>query len=219
MQANKATNKILELNTVSLLGIFFLLELIALFLYWFYLQDVLESRFFRLSRDRGMAEIIQYLKFGLIIKMFAMWYRTRPSKLIVAWLILFVVMLIDDSIGIHEWISEMILLKINFPSIAGIRPGDLLEAFGFATVEGTACLYVIVCYRKAPGDLQRYSRQMVLVLIPLVTCGLLLDMVHLPFQDIEQIGEMLSMSLLLFFVHWHHRTRTASDKSTEITLF
>lgn len=206
----KTTNKLIEKNTVILLAIFILLDLFAILLYWFYTQGVLESRFWRLARDRGFSEIIQYLKFGLIILMLVRWNRIRPSKLIVAWVILFVVMLIDDSLGVHEAVSELLMAVINFPEIEGYRTKDIVEAGAFAAFEGTACLYVAFCFlNKAPKDLRIYSILLALAMVPLIFSGLVLDIAHIPMM--EQMGEIASMSLLLGFVHWHYRTRTLPE--------
>ncbi len=199
-----AINKLHEKNTIVLLAIFILLDLFAILLYWLYTQDILESRFFRLARDRGFSEIIQYFKFGLIIQMLVRWNRIRQSKLIVAWVILFVIMLIDDSLGVHEAVSELLMSFINFPAIEGYRTKDIVEAGAFAVFEGTACLYVVYCFFKAPKDLRIHAILLALAMVPLFFCGLVLDIADFPMM--EQIGEIASMSLLLGFVHWHYRT-------------
>lgn len=201
----KSANKFLEKNTITVLAVFLVLDLIAILLYWFYTRDILESRFFRLARDRGLSEIIQYLKFGLIIYMFVQWNKLRPSKLLRAWMILFIVMLVDDSVGIHEEVSALLMSVINFPEIEGYRTKDLVEAIVFAAFEGTVCLYIAFCFIKAPRDLQVYSVLLALAMVPLVFCGIVLDIAHFPFS--EDIGEIASMSLLLGFVHWHFHTR------------
>ena len=198
-------NKILTMETRRLLGLFLILDLLAVFLFLLYTQDILESRFFRLARDRGFAEIVQYLKFGVIIHLLIVWNRARDSRLLSAWILLFVIMLLDDSLGIHEGVGQVLMDHFRLPASlsisADIRTKDLFEAISFLALEGSACLYVAYEFIRAPRDLKRYSLALGLAMVPLVLCGLLLDLSHAHY--LEQFGEMASMGLLLGCVHYH----------------
>ena len=198
---NAMKKKILSMKTHHLLGIFLLLDLLALSLYGLYSLDVLESRFFRLARDRGFAEIIQYLKFGIIIQVLLVWNQARSSRLISAWILLFVIMLIDDSVGIHEEISRILMTHSTFTMVNGFRAKDLVEACVFCALEGSACLYIAYNFIPASRDLKLYSMLLGLAMIPLIFCGMVLDILHVPY--LEQGGEMASMGLLLGVVHYH----------------
>lgn len=143
-------NQLLSLRTVVLLSVFTLADIVAGLLNGLYLKGVLSSRFFRLARDRGFAELIQYGKFGLIILMLIAWNRVRASRLITAWVILFAVMLADDASGLHEAIGGGLMRIVEFPSFEGVRMKDIAEAMAFALMEGTACVYVVVRYSQAP---------------------------------------------------------------------
>lgn len=196
---NKAA-RLLTVSTFRIVGIFIILDLLAIALFFLYSQEILESRFFKLARDRGFAEIVQYLKFGVIIQVLVVWHRLRPSKLIFAWLILFVIMLSDDAAGIHEAVGKILMTLFSLPEeVNGIRIKDIAEVMSFALFEGIACLYVLYCYFRAPADLKRYSNFLVLAMVPLFFCGIILDILH--FSLLEQVGEMASMSILLAFVH------------------
>jgi hypothetical protein len=195
-------------STLRLVAFFTALDAVAVILYWLYTGEILHSRFFRLARDRGFAELCQYLKFAVILVLLVRWRRTRPAPLLGAWVLLFGVMLADDAIGIHEAMGGWILRWVPIRAPEGMRAKDLAEAAAFAAVEGSALLYVVIRYFGAPADLRRYSRQLILALAPLVICGLVLDNVYLP--NLEQYGEMLAMTLLLGFVHRQHRLRAAA---------
>lgn len=204
----KLADRMIDRSTVSLVGGFTLVDLLAIFLHWLNEHGILDSRFFRLARDRGFSEIIQYAKFGVILLLLVVWKKARPSKLISAWVLLFTVMLLDDAIGIHEAVSGWILSVVDIPTPAGIRAKDVAEGLVFAALEGGTCLYVAYRYLQAPAELRSYSRWLVVAMAPLVLCGLILDIV--PVGDAEQLGEMASMSALLAFVHWRHRRRIAA---------
>jgi len=204
----KTIHRIWNAPTGVLLFVFTLFDLLAGLMHWFLSQGILHSRFFRLPRDRGLAESLQYLKLGAVIYMLVAWRRTRPSKLITAWIILFAIMLFDDAIGVHEFVAKLLLpLVPDFSTPGGMRIKDLLEEGSIAVIEGAACLYVAFRYLQAPPDLRAYSKRLCVALIPLVVFGLLFDLPYLPLT--EQIGEMAGMSVLLGFVHIHYRRRTA----------
>jgi len=211
----KIHDKFLNCRTYVLICLFSLADLLAIFLDALHCKGVLESRFFRLARDRGFAELIQYGKFGLIILMLIRWSRVRQSRLLAAWCLLFCVLLADDSLGLHEAIGGLFMQVLPFPSIEGIRVKDMAEGLAFLLLEGMACLYVMYHYFRAPRDLQAYSRMLVLVMIPLFCFGLVLDI--LPFHSLEQPGEMVAMSILLAFVHvsYHRRMRPVPGRGFE----
>jgi hypothetical protein len=195
--------RIISLKTLVLAGVFTVADLLAGFLSLLYTEGILLSRFFRLSRDRGVAEIIGYLKFVLIIAMLVSWRRVKPARLLSAWIILFSIMLADDSLGIHEAVGASISPFLYEVGEIGVRVQDLAEIVGFAALEGSALLYVGYCYLMAPADQRAVARIMALGLAPLVFCGFVLDL--MPFWNAEQIGEMAAMTVLLAVVHCLYR--------------
>lgn len=193
-----AVHRIATLPPAQLIALATLADLLAGALYWLYTRDVLESRFFRLSRDRGCAEIVQYLKLGLVLYMLAALHPARGSPLIRAWIILFAVILADDSLGIHEAFGELFWMVFGSGEPVTQRAKDLAEAGGVALLEGTACLNILWRHVRAPADPRASSMWMMAGLVPLVFFGFVLDVAHLPLA--EQIGEMAAMSLVLLTV-------------------
>jgi len=195
----KLVQNLINQKTLVLIGVFTVADLLAGFFFLLYTEGILHSRFFRLARDMGFGEIIQYLKFAVIIMMLAAWRRVKPSRLLTAWIILFSVMLADDAIGIHESVGGWLEPSLSEIGWIGARAKDLAEVMVFAALEGSALLYVGYCYLKAPVGERAVARLMAMGLAPLVFCGLILDLT--PFWNAEQIGEMASMSILLAVVH------------------
>jgi hypothetical protein len=193
-----AVHRIATLPPAQLIAVATLADLLAGALYWLYTQDVLESRFFRLGRDRGCAEIVQYLKLGLVLYMLAALHPARGSPLIRAWIILFVAILLDDSLGIHEAFGELFWIVIGSGEPVTQRAKDLAEAGGFALLEGSICLYILWRHVHAPANQRASSLWMMAGLVPLVFFGMVLDIAHSPLT--EQIGEMAGMSLVLLTV-------------------
>jgi hypothetical protein len=198
-------------STSRLILTFVLLDVLAYGLYMLFLHDVLHSRFFHLSRDRGFCELVQYVKYGLVIAMLVEWNRRRPSKLLGAWVALFTILLLDDAIGLHEIIGKLLARVAGVDTLWGREAKDVFEIAGFFLLEGVAGILVFAHWLTAPRDLRRHSVALALVMTPLVFSGLVLD--ALPWHQAEKIGQMIGASLVLAFVHIHHRRRLGSDRN------
>lgn len=191
--------RLLALPTWQLLLLFSLLDLLAVLLYGLYHRGVLESSFFRLARERGLGETIQYVKQLFVITMLFKWYKMRPARVLSGWIALFILIVVDDSVGIHEEVGKWIEQVWPFPAVEGIRTKDLAELVSIIAFEGLTLLYVCWRFIKAPPDLRRVSIYLFLALCPLILCSLLLDLLAPPL--VEDLGEMISVSILLGCVH------------------
>ncbi len=191
--------RLLALPTWQLLLLFSLLDLLAVFLYGLYTRGILESSFFHLARERGLGETIQYVKQLFVITMLFKWYKVRPARVLSGWIALFILIVIDDSVGIHEEVGKWIEQAWPFPAVEGIRTKDLAELVSIIAFEGLTLLYVCWHFVKAPPDLRKVSIFLFLALCPLILCSLLLDLLAPPL--VEDLGEMISVSILLGCVH------------------
>lgn len=190
----------LSIPTTKLILIFCLVDLLAIFCAWLWANDIfLETRFFRLDRDRGFSEILQYIKTGFVITLLLAGFRDVREEVLRAWLILFWVILLDDMAGLHEALGEFFVEAFAIPSLFGIDPQAIAEIAAFALMEGTALLYVLYCTLKAQVEWQRFSIIFLIVFSPLILSGVVLDATGV--RHIESLGEILSMSLILGFAH------------------
>lgn len=201
-----------SVKTRRLVAGFLLLDALALVLYGLYRNDILDSRFFHIARDRGFGEIVQYLKFGVVLAVLTAWRRLRPSPLLTAWQWFFLVLLLDDAIGLHEAGGELVLHLVNLPAPEGIRAKDLAEALSLLFLEGPFALYVAFRYLQAPPDLRRFSRYLALALLPLFLFGIVLD--SLPLPHVEQLGEMVAMTILMAFTHGYATRANGTLRAT-----
>jgi len=214
-----AIQRFSTLHPLVLVGLCTLADACAGLLHWLNEEGVLSSRFFRLARDRGFGEIIQYAKFGLILWMLVTWHRARPARLLKAWIIFFTILLLDDSLGIHEWVGGWIVTDPSLRGLFGVRAKDLAEVVPLIVLEGSALGYVFLQYLKADPVLRRVSRWIALALVPYIASSLLLDLAPWPLA--EQVGEMASMTVLLLVVHglfrMHGPASFSSDQSVPDT--
>lgn len=213
---------LIEVPALKLLLVFTLLDLLAIALYGLHTHGLLRSRFFDLSRDRGLAENLSYIKYGFVIFMISVWKNIRREPVLRAWLIFFSVLFVDDSIGLHEGFGEVFLAALPLKLYFGAHAKDFSELLGAVFTDGIALAYVGYCFLKAPRDLKFDSVIVALALAPLILVGVILD--FLPFYNAEQIGEMLGATLLLGVIHLKFKSvvalemRPAAESSDAIML-
>jgi hypothetical protein len=196
-------NRLLSLHPLRLLLLFLLFDVIALGLHELWVQGVLESRVFRISRDRGVGETIHYAKFIFVVIMLVKWRALRPAQVFTAWVLLFIVILVDDSIGIHEVVGRWVEAVWPFPEIEGVRTKDLAEIVSLALFEGSVLLYVAWQTIKAPPDIRRFSILLFLALCSLIVGSIVLDI--FAHNIVEDLGEMAAASFFLVFMHYQYR--------------
>jgi hypothetical protein len=163
---------------------------------------------YHLGHDGSYSEMFQYAKaYALACTFAALWWRYRQA-VFGAWMLLFVFVLCDDALRIHERYGEALATQLAYPSVLGLRAKDLGEltvwtAFGL----GFAAL-LFATYRRSSAEARRASRVLGLLFAILVFFGVALDMAHEAVSGrflrhalgvIEDGGEMLAMSLICWF--------------------
>lgn len=190
-------------STLSLVLLFMVLDALGAVFYYLYLNDILDSRFFRLGRDRGYFEVIEYLKTFLIIGLFrAVWFKSA-APVIRAWWILFWVMLLDNAIGLHEEIGALLAPYFSMIDVLAERGQDVAELFVMACLEGVALLYVIYCYFISPEIYRQFSRVFVALVCALAGVSVVVEVLH--FSAFEEAVEIVGTTFLLAFVHLRYR--------------
>ncbi len=208
--------RLLASRTSTLVLCLLALDILAFYFHQLHLQEVLPSRFFRIARDRGFGELVQYTKYALTIVLLIGLRRESPGRVLTGWLVLYWVILFDDSLGLHEALGKLFAAWSGAGAILGRDPKDVFELVGFALLEGTALLYVFIGYCRSAPDMRRFSVALAIAMSPLFLAGFLLD--TLPWHYAEEAGEMLGGLLPLVFLHIYCRRHlpvaTAADRAT-----
>lgn len=164
-----------------------------------------------LERDRGYAEVYQYVKEYWIVLLLGLLAVSKRSTLYLSWSLLFFYLLLDDSLRLHESLGERVSHSLRIPPMFGLRSVDFgelaVEAF---SVSFFVCL-IIVTYLfardRAPREASWY---LLLALIVLAIPGVIADMVHVMMSDnrwsrafftiVEDGGELVVMSGIVYLV-------------------
>jgi hypothetical protein len=176
---------------------------------------------FSLDVDQGYSAIFQYLKEFLIAALLLQLTLQRRRLLYAAWMLLFVYLLADDSLRIHERLGFTLMNLFEIPSVFGIEGqayGELIISLLF----GSLLLMAIgVAHLRAEPFEQVFSKNLFALFVGLAFFGVAVDILHqlMPsldsrFSMIEDGGEMIAMSMILWFVLGCADTQKALERGS-----
>jgi hypothetical protein len=177
------------------------------------LTPLINDELFSIGRDRGYAEIFQYIKWFWIIVLFSYLTIARRSFSYVAWGVTFLYLLCDDSLGIHEKIGRLISGNLGFEPPFGMYPRDIGELAVSALAGITLTPLLIWAYLRGSPAFKNMSQDLLLLILVLAFFGVAVDTVHSIVRGlglgskaefilglIEDGGEMLIASLMVWYV-------------------
>jgi hypothetical protein len=169
---------------------------------------ILDSHLFLIGTDRGHAEFYQYLKmFWVILLLILMAFRSA-AFLHLSWSVLFVYLLLDDMLELHETlgaqVADMLLLQPAF----GLRPVDFGELAISLFFGGLLFALILVAWLLSDKTSRQFSNRLFIMVVILAFFGIFLDMLDIVIFGagnsilnlLENWGEMLVTSVIVWFV-------------------
>lgn len=202
--------RVLDRHTGVLAATYVALDAIALALYGLWLKGLLSSRFFRFGIDRSYIEWVEYSKILLIIWMLREAGRRTTDPVFRAWQLLFLVMLLDDILGLHESLGEALAHWWLLPGFGPVSPAELGEVVAFFLSEGVVSIWVGIHYLRSGPQARKFSRYLVLVIGLFAFCAIVVDISG--HKILEECGEALAMTGILAYVHFHHRAGAGASE-------
>ena len=172
---------------------------------------------FRIDRDGSYAEWFVYLQTAACVSLLVGVFRATRQPIYLAWALIFLFVVLDDSLLIHERVSIFLVERFDLPALSGLRPHESGELITWAAA-GTVLLALLGWgfIRSRPGA--RVAG--VVFAIPLgllVFFAIGIDMLHVALSEpgatlygllaiVEDGGEMLSIGLAcaLAYVLYRH---------------
>jgi len=170
---------------------------------------LLNSSLYLLSRDRGFAEFFQYTKELWVVILFLVLAVKHKSGMFYVFSLLFIYLLIDDSIEFHENLGRLFSEIFQFQSWLGLRGvdfGELLVSAIFGLLFFTA---IALFYLLSNEMIRRIVLHMFVLFGLLVIFGVVFDMIEVMVNNpalsrllliFEEGGEMIVMSVITWFV-------------------
>jgi hypothetical protein len=190
-----------------------LLLLLAADIFFICLHFLTQTRYgsplFSLEVDGSYSELFDYIKeFWIIILFVSMFVRKKITGFLV-WSGLFLYLLLDDSLRIHEVVGGYISTELGLHSLLSLRGKDFGELAVSALVGGVFFSLLSVFYIKGTSLFKRASRHLVLFLFCIAFFGVFVDMIHMVIKGdiitfvlgvVEDGGEMIVMSVIVWYV-------------------
>ncbi len=178
---------------------------------------VIRDEAFSISRDLGLAESYQYTKEFWIFILFIWLIYKKRNFAYAGWATLYLYLLFDDMLSIHERLSRFTFEKFGIYSdqilFLKVRYQDFGE-IGITLLVGILFISsIMILYFRGDGDLRVTFRYLVGWLLLLVFFGSIIDFINRFFlledQNIplliasllEDGGEMIAMSLMCWYLY------------------
>ncbi|MGC1306839.1 MAG: hypothetical protein WA885_06390 [Phormidesmis sp.] len=173
-----------------------------------------------ISKDGGYAEQFQYIQLAAIILLLCLLAKAKKSVLIGGWAVVFLILLADDQLRIHEVLGGRLAEWLSLQPMFNLRAKDFGELMVFSLwgVISVAILAVTGWIDRS-AIAKQISKGLLLSLLGLAFFGGFFDMLHIAVQNawslsgiyedlvnvtfdtVEDGGEMIVVSLALWFVY------------------
>lgn len=164
-----------------------------------------------LSYDRGYAEFYQYLKqLWISILLLLIFLRTKSIGFVI-WAILFLFLMFDDALKLHERVGGLIAYKYEYISLFGLRPQDFGELTYLIIVGVSSLVLLLLFYIRGSGKFRQSTKQLFLLIIVLAFFGVIADILQQLTAEwryikelvgiVEDGGEMVAMSIITWYVY------------------
>ncbi|OEK08593.1 hypothetical protein A8C32_03850 [Flavivirga aquatica] len=156
--------------------------------------------------DNSYSEVFQYIKelwIFLILIFIAVKKKIFPY---VIWSLLFLYLLFDDSLSLHENIGEYLSNYFEIQSGLGIRSVDFGELIVSFSVGISFTFFLVLGYLKSNKTIKKVFQHLSIFILLLAFFGVFIDILHVFFNDnnklglFEDGGEMIVMSIILAYV-------------------
>ncbi len=166
---------------------------------------------FGLGTDRGYAEFFQYIKF-FWISILLFYLGLVEGRLYFIWSLFFGVLLMDDSLSIHEKVGELLAERFNWSGWMFLRAVDFGEIAYALFMAGILLGVMLLALKQGSIEFRRFSQRTFGLLLILAFFAVVVDMIHViagnlppPFGDrisnlllmVEDGGEMMVVSFIL----------------------
>jgi hypothetical protein len=164
---------------------------------------------FSLTFAGSYSEFFQYTKEFWIAVLFLILAIQHRKGIYSILSLLFLYLLIDDSLEFHETFGATIAEFFQFTPAFGLRAVDFGELAVSAIFGGLFLVALFTSYLLSSTTARRVARYTIFMVIVLVFFGVFLDMVEIYIEDrgvslilrtIEEGGELIVMSVITWFV-------------------
>lgn len=173
-------------------------------------SSLLEDSRLSLGADRGYGEWYGYAKLIFCVVALVILTIRRAGPAYAAWALVLLIVLIDDSLLLHETFGGEIAKRLNLAPAFGLRAQDLGELLAWAIVSLALLVVLVTMHRRSSLDVRRDSRGLAVLIVVLGFFGVAVDMLQIEATGagwlshlaglVEDGGELVVISMLAAFV-------------------
>lgn len=190
------------------------IDVVLVFLHFLLVTPFFNNLLFNIENDSGYPEFYQYIKeLWIALLLVLVLVKTRMLGLAV-WALLFLYLLFDDALQLHERIGGHLVTQFGFTPLWGLRAQDFGELAVSAIAGSTLVVLLALFYFQGQAAFKQITRHLFLFLIAIAFFGIFIDMLHVALDVrwritfllgvLEDGGEMLVMSLIAWYVFLLH---------------
>ena len=179
-------------------------------------------RFF-MAYDWSYGEIFKYSKELTVLIIFLMVGFNKKLWKYLFWSGVFLYIFLDDAFQIHERIGNVIAGALGFETLYGIRAQDFGELSVFGSFGAFFFIIGIMVYLRLDGFHKKIWKNLFLLMVLLVVCGIGFDILNELFDDsaisigmfrigtlfgaLEDFGEMVVLSFFVWYSTVVYKTK------------
>lgn len=163
-----------------------------------------------LEKDRGYPEFYQYVKeLSIVVLLISILIKTRSFGFSV-WALIFLYLLADDALSIHENFGRILSEKLKFTPSFGLRAKDYGELMTSVMAGAFFLSPLALFYARAQSMFKEVTRHLLILMLGLAFFGVVVDLVHIAVNvgrrtglligAFEDGGEMVVMSFMAWYV-------------------
>ncbi len=158
-------------------------------------------QFWSLAADYSLPEFFGYAKLAVIAALLFMAFKQTGQSILLSWSVIFVVLLADDSLRLHEYGGEWVAEYLGFSTIQDIKPEHLGELVMWLVLGAIAFVVLLFGLLRTPVSRMGSSGFFLFVIFGLVITGIGIDLISSSsyLQDIDN-GTALSKTFYGFLL-------------------
>lgn len=161
------------------------------------------------ARDESLIEWAGYLQLGTAAILLLALAIHRKLPLYFAWSLVFLVLMLDDSLRLHENVGHFLVRTAHLPSVLGLRPNDVGELMSWAFFGAVLGIMLVVTHLRSSKPARRDSWIFLGLTVLLACFAVVLDMLEIAIWDLlplighglitltETGGELVAMTFVL----------------------
>jgi hypothetical protein len=198
---NKSSNKLLILLLLA--------DLMFILIHVFHMMEFqpVKDPLFSVAQDFGYSEIYQYIKEYWIVVLLFMIAINRAHIIYFAWTVLYMYLLLDDSLEIHERLGRYLVKYFEIQPRFHLRAQDFGELSVSIFFGVLLFSFIGVAYLFSNGTAKRISKYLFILVMSVAFFGVIVDIIHTVmrwgrpiWELVEDGGEMLTMSIIVWYV-------------------